>query len=127
MWQQFVAAFNAVADAVGEWSERKGWHDDDPARRVHSDVPTRESALTYHDLAKLGLMVTEISEAIEGRRHGDPPSDKIPEFTAQEEELADTIIRIMDYATSRELRVAEALVAKMAYNEGRPYKHGKQA
>lgn len=59
-------------------------------------------------------------------RHGNPPDDKIPEFNGYEVELADCIIRIMDTAVSRGLRVAEAIVAKIAHNEGRPYKHGKQ-
>ena len=39
-------------------------------------------------------------------------------------ELADVIIRIMDYARGKGLNVAEALVLKMEYNTTRPYKHG---
>ncbi|KKL73104.1 hypothetical protein LCGC14_2078290, partial [marine sediment metagenome] len=69
---------------------------------------------------------SELSEALEAIRHGNPPDDKIPEFNGYEAELADCVIRIMDVAIARNLRVAEAIVAKMAFNEGRPYKHGKE-
>ena len=54
-----------------------------------------------------------------------PPDDHCPEFTNFEIELADVIVRIMDLSGGMGLRVAEALVAKMAYIRTRPYKHGK--
>jgi len=40
---------------------------------------------------------------------------------------ADCIIRIMDYAESKGLRIAAAVVAKAAYNETRPHLHGGKA
>lgn len=74
---------------------------------------------------KIALMHSELSEALEGIRHGNPPSDHIPEFSAIEEELADVIIRAMDFATKYKLRLAEAMLAKHAFNVQRPHKHGK--
>lgn len=123
----WVKAFNTIAAGIEHWANRKGWNSDDPVGQFFNKEGQFTSALVNYDIAKLGLMVTEISEAIEARRHNDPPSDKISEFTGQEEELADCIVRIMHHAAHRKLRVAEALVAKLAYNEKRPYKHGKQA
>ena len=73
----------------------------------------------------LMLMVSELGEACEAQRQGIEKSDHIPEFTGEEEELADVIIRILDYAGAFNLRLADAIVAKMEYNAGRPYKHGK--
>ena len=65
------------------------------------------------------------SEALEGLRHGNPPSDHIPEFTAVEEEMADLLIRVMDAAAGKGWRLGEALVAKIEFNRGREWRHGK--
>ena len=79
----------------------------------------------------LMLMVTELSEAMEGVRgtvDGTyPASEKIPGFNQVEEELADVLIRIFDFAEQHQLLLGEALLAKMEYNESRPYRHGGKA
>ena len=73
----------------------------------------------------IALMHSELSEALEADRAGYPPSEKIPAFTGREEELADAVIRICDVSRHHGLRLGEAILAKMAYNAGRPRKHGK--
>lgn len=70
-------------------------------------------------------MHSELSEALEADRHGDPASDHIPEFTGREEEFADVIIRICDVSKRHALRLGAAVIAKMTYNASRPRKHGK--
>ena len=87
------------------------------------------NGITAHDhtrAAFLMLMVSELGEACEAQRRNITKSEHIPEFTGEEEELADCIIRILDYAGGYHLRLAEAVVAKMEYNRTRPYKHGKR-
>jgi len=72
----------------------------------------------------LMLVVTELAEAMEALRVDPKPSEAIPGFSAVEEELADAVIRILDFAGGRGLDLEGALEAKMRFNESRPYRHG---
>lgn len=73
---------------------------------------------------KLALMSTEVSELIKAF-HKDLPADHIPGFSGEEEECADVILRALDYAGARNLRIGEALVAKIEANSNRGVGYGK--
>lgn len=75
---------------------------------------------------KIALMHSELSEMLEADRKSIESSEHIPEFTGVEEELADLIIRALDFAGHHELRLGEAILVKMTFNLSRPFKHGKK-
>lgn len=81
---------------------------------------------------KVALIHTELSEFFERYRKdskgepGDPtPDEHCPQFSNQEIELADTIIRILDLSGHLQMDLAGAILAKMEYNKTRPHLHGK--
>lgn len=103
----FIEVFNLLKAAADTNAKAKGFWDK-----------------PCSDAEQIALMHSELSEALEYLRHGNPPDDKIPQFKGLEAELADVVIRIMSYAGHRNLRVAEAIVAKMEHNSKRPHMHG---
>lgn len=109
MQQSFLEAFCAVQRLASKTAHEKGWWDKG-----------------CDDRAQLLLMHAELSEAAESMRLGEPNDDHLPTMKSLEVELADVIIRIMTYADKRQLRVAEAVLAKVEFNMGRPRMHGNK-
>lgn len=66
----------------------------------------------------LMLIVSEISEAMEGERKG-LMDDKLPHRRMAEVELADALIRIFDYAGAHGYDIDGALHEKLAFNASR--------
>jgi NTP pyrophosphatase (non-canonical NTP hydrolase) len=67
------------------------------------------------------LITGELGEMLEAIRKNQAtePDSHIPEFTNEEVELADVILRAMNYATDRKLRLAGAIAAKNEFNRNR--------
>lgn len=103
----FTRSLNLFGESVHQMAKEKGWWDGE-----------------RNDGELIALMHSELSEALEFLRHGNPASDHIPNFSGAEEEMADCIIRILDMAAARGWRVGEALIAKREFNAGRAHRHG---
>lgn len=68
---------------------------------------------------KLMLIVSEVSEAMEGDRKG-LMDDKLPHREMREVELADAVIRCFDLAGAYRFDLAGAIAEKMLFNAKRP-------
>jgi NTP pyrophosphatase (non-canonical NTP hydrolase) len=87
------------------WAKDQGWW---------TDLETGETK-DRNTGELMMLMVTELAEGFEGFRKN-MPDEHLPQFSSLEVELADTMIRILDFAGGKNLNLAAALVAKMQYN-----------
>lgn len=120
-----IAALDMLASSIFAWANNKGFWDV-TAELAQATARCQKSLVMLEKLVKaqkLALITTETSEALEGVRKDADSS--IPGFSNEEEEMADQLIRVLDYCGAYGLRIGEAVAAKMAKNEGRPFKHGK--
>ncbi len=111
----FIAAWQDFAKEVYAIGKASGFYD-----HAHTDA-------SFSHGEKIALMHSELSEALEGLRAGEfpgKPDDKLPHRPMVEAELADTVIRIMNYASHCGLDVAGAIAEKAAFNATRSHKHG---
>lgn len=120
-WKMIQRGVYKTAKNSGWWEERnrlqklaEGTGDDSFARFAKAVLQA----------SQIALIQSEASEALEALRAGNPPDDKIPNRDGMTAELADIIIRCMDFAEGYELALAETIIDKMVMNSGRPKKHG---
>ena len=130
---------------VGEVNVRNGW---DISRSMEGaasrDFDPRH--VTAHKIAELGLITTEVAEAIEEVRHGHAMNETYykGEVSGNEystprtigfpekpegvpSELADVIIRVLDLADAYGINIGAALIEKLNHNATRGLHHGGKA
>ena len=85
-------------------ANQKWWHDLETGKRLDRNKGEL-----------LALIHSEVSEVLEGVRKN-KQDDHLPHRKAEEVELADTLIRIFDYAVGFGLDIQGAYTEKMTYN-----------
>lgn len=104
-----MGGIGQLQEAIYKITESKGFWEDGQNRNVGET---------------LALIHSEISEALEAHRKNEV-DDKLPHRNGVEVELADAVIRILDFAHGFGYDIEGAIEEKMEFNSKREYKHGK--
>jgi NTP pyrophosphatase (non-canonical NTP hydrolase) len=115
--KEFISSFTELSKMAHQNAAVKGfckWADD------HKHEP---DSMVYLKLARLALIHSEVSECAEGVRKSSM-DDHLTNRSTEVAELADVVIRCMNYAGAENLPLAEVILEKMIYNSNRPFMHG---
>lgn len=122
---QIEQTFASLAENCYNISDMKGFWDGDPERYIiKGDLlfPMLDQFVLHYKVTKYALVMTETAEAVEALRKGIGVSEH--GFPAEAEEIADHIIRLLDYCGRYGYNIGEIIQRKMLYNLSRPQKHG---
>ena len=147
MTDQTLAMLAQLQQRIFDINESKGFHEDRPKPMRPGATLTgqkeRQAALANWQGNKLLLIVSEVAEAQDEIRQGRaadetyyPTAPEGPvELEAAERrykpegvpsEIADIVIRCFDFAATEGFDLGQIILEKLAYNETRPFMHGKK-
>ena len=130
-----------LQERCGLAAEAKGFHDDRPkpmrAGSTLAGIAERNQQLANWQGNKLMLIVSEVAEAQDELRKGHAadetyyPTKRIHEFGTHKpegvpSELADVVIRVLDFCHTEGIDLQSIIEEKLAYNATRERLHGKK-
>ena len=115
----FYDTLGRIQDIL-EGSAAEGYISLEEAAKLNTEL------LTIWRLSRIALIMSELGEAVEAVRKP-ALTGHIEGLSLFDEEMADVIIRMADFAGSEEIDMNRAVALKMEFNSKRERMHGKQA
>lgn len=137
-----IKAIRTLQTEIGAGNRANGWREqsDRLAGPAYDGTPEAQSALDNYAVTKAALITTEVAELIEEIRNGRAIDEtyyptaagatryendgKIFKPEGVPSELADIVIRALDFADEFDIDLADAIAEKLAYNATRGIRHG---
>lgn len=110
-------SLNKLRDEVHEIAKSKGWHETEMCFKEFIANTHGELSEAWEEFRK-HKGFNEIYLADDGKGGHKPEGIPI--------ELADALIRILDFCGSKGIDIEQAVQLKSLYNEGRSYRHGNK-
>jgi NTP pyrophosphatase (non-canonical NTP hydrolase) len=128
-----MGAIRDLQQRCGEAAAAKGFHDDRPKgmRRgaTLAGIKEQKARLANWQGNKLMLIVSEVAEAQDELRKGHTADYTYFQDNGKPEgvpsELADVVIRVLDFCYTEGIDLESIIDAKLAFNATRPKLHGK--
>jgi len=124
---EFLRSFEAIQEAAHTVNRANGWWQErETINRLLADQDIDNTPHMAIEL--LGLVTSEVAEAMEAARKHDPVTwgDPATKDTLVRE-LAGTIVRCMDLAQFLNAPLAEAIIQEITANAERGFRHGGKA
>jgi NTP pyrophosphatase (non-canonical NTP hydrolase) len=114
---------NEWQEACWTIAEEKGFH-------LEVERPLEGTVRDASPVERMMLIVSEVSEMLEAFRLSKKPGQLYTEVDGKPEgvaaELADVVIRCLDYAAIYDIDLGFVMQQKLMYNTTRPFRHGNK-
>lgn len=149
--EDILQVFNNLQSSIGRGNAERGFHAEGDDLRSYSGERTRRAfdglhtaALRNYYMVKVGLIMSEGAEALEELRSGRPVDQNYYTHNGVEtdfstrgnnelnkpegvpSEIADIVIRCLDFADEAGFSLIDAILEKLEYNDTRAHMHGRQ-
>ena len=127
-----MTTIRELQERCGKAAGAKGFHEDRPNPDYFVGSARAEELLALGNWQgnKLMLIVSEVAEAQDELRKGHAADETYHSLGNKPEgvpsELADVVIRVLDFCYTEGIDLESIIEEKLAYNATREYKHGKK-
>lgn len=124
--KQLSTGLNDLAKKVHGLNVAKGFYDEQPTKDRQIMLVVGELAEAHEATRKGKTAHKDFVSVATGSLEADKGDFELYVKDTEEDEIADAVIRLLDYCGNRGIDLDAHINLKLAYNQSRPYRHGKQ-